>query len=158
MVSIGAGVVIDEFAGQHAVDQQSEFTGGGSDGFGFSDAHRQAAVKRSEGGGSFAGALAQRRRMAATRLAEGGVRELSRRPPEILLLGVSEVQEAKWYSLGQRRMSVPISAMMCSAACGPMESIWLKSAPPVSRCRGAADIELGLMFANLPTARRGQRC
>src|SRR5215469_8091669 len=80
--------------------------------------------------------IAQRRKMVATRLADGGVRELSKRPPEILLLGASEVQEAKWYSLGQRRMSVPISAMICSAACGPMESIWLKSAPPVCRCRG----------------------
>ena len=72
--------------------------------------------------------------MVATRLAEGGVRELSKRPPEILLLGASVVQDAKWYSLGQRLVSVPISAMSCSAVWGPMESIWLRSAPPVSRC------------------------
>ncbi|HUY27720.1 MAG TPA: hypothetical protein VMV27_09905 [Candidatus Binataceae bacterium] len=77
--------------------------------------------------------IAQRRRIAAARLAESGVLELSRRPPEILLLGASVCQEVKWSSLGQRRISVPISASSCSAACGPMASIWLKSAPPVTR-------------------------
>src|SRR5215467_4097340 len=80
--------------------------------------------------------IAQRRKIAAARLAEGGVRELSRRPPEILLLGASASQEVKCLALGQRAMSVPISAISCNAACGPMLWIWLRSTPPVSRCRG----------------------
>src|ERR1700693_2196963 len=80
--------------------------------------------------------IAQRRSMTAARLAEGGVLELRRRPPEILLLGANASQEVKCFSVGQGRMYVPISAMICSAACGPMLSIWLKSAPPVSRWRG----------------------
>jgi hypothetical protein len=77
--------------------------------------------------------IAQPCRMAAARLAEGRVLELSRRPPEIWLLGARVSQEVKCFSEGQRRISVPISAMSCNAACGPMLSIWLKSAPPVSR-------------------------
>ena len=90
--------------------------------------------------------IAQRRKIAATRLAEGGVWELSRRPPETLLLGANVSQEVKCFAVGQRLMSVPISATICSAACGPMQSIWLRSAPPVSRCSGAANIEGGGML------------
>src|SRR5271169_6005341 len=84
--------------------------------------------------------------MTAARLADGGVLELSRRPPEILLLGASVVQEAKWCSVGQRLMSVPISAMSCSAACGPMEWIWLRSAPPVRTCSGVRMSKAGACF------------
>ena len=90
--------------------------------------------------------IAQRRRTAAARLAEGGVLELSSRPPEILLLGAKVSQEVKCWAVRQRLMSVPISATSCSAACGPMASIWLKSAPPVSRCNGVRMSKWGAWF------------
>ena len=38
------------------------------------------------------------------------MRELSRRPPEILFLGARVSQEVKCFSVGHRAMSVPISA------------------------------------------------
>jgi hypothetical protein len=44
MVSIGAGVVVDEIARQHAIDHDREFAGCGGDGFGLSGPHRQAAI------------------------------------------------------------------------------------------------------------------
>src|SRR5215469_14768815 len=98
MVSIGAGVVIDEVAGQHAVDQQSKFAGGGSDGFGLADADCQTAVKRPECGRSFPrahrAAAQDGRDPIGGRLSPGTEQAPT---PEILLLGASEVQEAKWY-------------------------------------------------------------
>ncbi len=48
------------------------------------------------------------RRMAAARFADGCVRELSRRPPEILFLGARVSQDVKCFSVGQRLISVPI--------------------------------------------------
>src|SRR5271166_1597914 len=59
----------------------------------------------------------------------------------IVLSQVSRVYMGRSFGIlpgnrGIMSMSVPISAMSCSAACGPMASIWLKSAPPVSRCSG----------------------
>ena len=45
MVSIGAGVVVDELAREDPVDQHRKFAGGGGYGFGFADADCQAAVK-----------------------------------------------------------------------------------------------------------------
>ena len=53
--------------------------------------------------------MAVMRKMAAARLADGCVRELRRRPPEILFLGARVSQEVKCFSVAQRRMSVPIS-------------------------------------------------
>jgi len=53
--------------------------------------------------------MAATRSTAAALLADGRVHELSSRPPEILLSGASVSHEAKWPSLGQRDMSVPIS-------------------------------------------------
>ena len=55
------------------------------------------------------------RKMAAARLAEGSVRALRRRPPEILFLGASVSHDVKCFSLAQRVMSVPISAMSFNA-------------------------------------------
>jgi hypothetical protein len=79
--------------------------------------------------------MAQRRKMAAARLAEGGVRQLSRRPPEILLFGAKVSQEAKCFSVGQRRMSVPISAMSGSAAWSDAVDLTEVGAS-VGRCSG----------------------
>ena len=67
--------------------------------------------------------------MAATRstvaalLADGLVRELSNRPPEILLSGAKVSQEVKWRSVGHRDMSVPTSEIRRRALYGPMPSI-----------------------------------
>ena len=58
------------------------------------------------------------RRIAAARLADGWVRELSSRPPEILFWGASVSHEVKCFSVGQRVMSVPISAINFSAVYG----------------------------------------
>ena len=55
------------------------------------------------------------RKMAAARLADGCVRELRRRPPEILFFGASVSQDVKCFADGQRVMSVPISEMSLSA-------------------------------------------
>ena len=100
--------------------------------------------------------IARRRKMAAARLAEGGVRELSRRPPEILLLGARASQEAKCFGgptahvgpdlcnqlqRGMRSDAVDLTEV--GAAGQPMQ--W------------AADIELGLMLGT-PLARCGQWC
>jgi hypothetical protein len=71
--------------------------------------------------------MAKRRRMAAARLAEGWVLELSRRPPEILLLGASVSQEVKCLAVFQRLMSMPISATNCKAAWGPKHRAGSKS-------------------------------
>jgi hypothetical protein len=60
------------------------------------------------------------RKITAARLADGSVRELSRRPPETLLVGASVSHEVKCFSVVQRRMSVPISAMGFSAVCQPL--------------------------------------
>ena len=59
--------------------------------------------------------MAATRRMLAARLAEGWVLELRRRPPETRFWGARVSQAVKWCSVGQRRMSVPISAMSLSA-------------------------------------------
>ncbi len=50
LVSVGAGVVVDELAGQDAVDQDGEFAGGSGDGGGLAGAGGEAAVKGAEGG------------------------------------------------------------------------------------------------------------
>ena len=84
--------------------------------------------------------------MTAARLAEGGVRELSRRPPEILLLGASVSQEVKCFSVGQRRMSVPISATICSAACGPMAVDLAQVGAAGESMQRGADVEGGRML------------
>ena len=55
--------------------------------------------------------MAHMRSMAAARFANGMVLELMSRPPVILFLGASVSQDVKCFSLGQRVMSVPISAM-----------------------------------------------
>src|SRR5580692_9532235 len=52
-------------------------------------------------------------------------------------------------------MSVPISATSCSAACGPMASIWLKSAPPVSRCNGVRMSKWGAWWLAVGLRRGG---
>ena len=72
------------------------------------------------------------RKITAARLADGSVRELSRRPPETLFLGASVSHEVKCFSVAQRRMSVPISAISFSAVYGAMPSICVRSTPPVS--------------------------
>ena len=59
------------------------------------------------------------RRIAAARFADGWVRELISRPPVILFLGARVSHEVKCFSVGQRVMSVPISAISLSAAWAP---------------------------------------
>src|SRR6266536_236095 len=58
---------------------------------------------------------AERRKIPAARLAEGGVLALRSRPPEILLWGARVSQDVKCFSVGQRAISVPISASRRSA-------------------------------------------
>ena len=72
------------------------------------------------------------RKVTAARLADGSVRELSRRPPEILFLGASVSHEVKCFSVAQRCMSVPSSAINFNAVYGAMPSICVRSTPPVS--------------------------
>ena len=50
-------------------------------------------------------------------------------PPVILFFGARVSHEVKFPGVGQRLMSVPISAMSFKAVYGPMESIWVRSAP-----------------------------
>ena len=59
------------------------------------------------------------RRIAAARFADGWVRELSSRPPVMLFLGARVSHEVKCFSVGQRVMSVPISAISLSAVWAP---------------------------------------
>jgi hypothetical protein len=94
-VSGDTGFVIEELSRQHAVDEQRELARSDGDGFGFSDAGCQEPVKAASAVEVLPTLIAQRRRMTAIRLAENGVLVLSRRPPEILLLGASVVQESE---------------------------------------------------------------
>jgi len=65
MIAGGAGVFVDEVAGQRTVDQHGELTGGGSNRFGVANAGGEAAVKGAKRGRSTAeahGAAAQNSR------------------------------------------------------------------------------------------------
>ena len=59
--------------------------------------------------------MAATRNTAAARLAEGWVLLLRRRPPEIRFWGARVSQAVKWCAVGQRRRSVPISAISLRA-------------------------------------------
>jgi hypothetical protein len=50
LVVFGSGLVaVGRAVSEHAIDDEGEFTGGGSDGLGFADASGEAAVESSEG-------------------------------------------------------------------------------------------------------------
>src|SRR5215469_15950402 len=158
MVDVGAGVVIDEVAGQNAVDQDREFAGGGGKSFGLADAHRQAAVKRPEGGGSFP--YAHRAAAQDDRGAIGGgwgagaeqatagdlIVWCQRQPGSEMLFGwpAGHVGADLTDQVQRRLRAEGIDLAQVDATGEPMQ--------------GAADIELGLMLGSPPAPRRRQWC
>ena len=91
----------------------------------------------------------------AARLADGGVRELSRRPPEILLRGARVSQEVKCLSVGHRRggrvREQPQGAV-------GTDRVDLGEIDPGQVVERAADLEARLVVPwLLPGARRGHR-
>ena len=72
-------------------------------------------------------------------------------------MGASASHEVKCFSVGQRRMSVPISATICRAACRTdavdLAQVGVASEP----LQRASDIEVGLMLGAGLAAGREQR-
>ena len=76
-------------------------------------------------------------------------------PPVILFFGARVSHEVKCPGVGQRLMSVPISAMSFNAVYGPMESIWVRSAPRKAVER-IANLETGFVVAEFRFAAWGR--
>ena len=114
-VSAGSRILVGEVTAQDPVDQYCKFAGGGGDSLGLAQPVSQAAIISSQCGRAAGQAHSGTAQTAAARLAEGWVLELSKRLPEILLLGASVSQPVKCFSVRQRLMSVPISAISCNA-------------------------------------------
>ena len=138
------GIVIDEVALEHVVDQDRELARGGRDRLGFADARGQSPIERPEGRLRPAEARRRERKAAAARFAEGCVCELRSRPPDTLFFGASVSHEVKCCALGHRRMSVPISATSFEGGVGAMPSICVRSTPPVRWWSDGPDVEGGV--------------
>ena len=109
VVPVRAGVLIDEAAFQGAVDEDGNLRAVAV----IALALPARAARRRQNAPSAVWVrltlIATVRNSAAARLADGCVRELRRRPPEILFRGARVSHDVKCCSVGQRVMSVPIS-------------------------------------------------
>jgi len=114
-VSGDTGFVIEELSRQHAVDEQRELARSGGDGFGFSDAGLAGGGKRprvrlkfyprsSRSGAGWPRPVGRRRSPGAEPASSGD-----------FVVGGERGPGGEVVFAGQRLMSVPISAMICSA-------------------------------------------
>ena len=82
------------------------------------------------------------RRAVAARLAQGVVRRRRTVPPDTRWCGQRPNHDVQCCTVGQQRLSSPISRRMPQDVVAAMPAIWGKS-PPVSRCRGARPAHAG---------------
>src|SRR6266498_685841 len=136
-VLVSAGVAIDEVALQDPVDEDGELPCRGGNRLRLADAGGEPPVERAEAVCVRPRLIAAMRNIAAARLADDWVRAERSRPPEMLFLGASVNHDVKCFSVGQRCISVPISASSLSAVTGAMPSICVRSTPPVRWCNDA---------------------
>jgi hypothetical protein len=131
VVRMCAGIFVDEVTFEHVIHEDGELAGGDSNGVRFARACGEPAIERTQRGGR----AAERSRGQSKRVRgpiRGGLGLRAQEPPAGNLVLRRERQPgSEVLRVGQRRMSVPTSAMSLSAVYAPMPSICERSTPPV---------------------------